>query len=162
MDYDDIKSKATYSAEEKQAIMDMLNKERKAKEEQKSLKNNKPSIKEEDKQKIIDSINRQRRDEQLFEQMDKQRIANKKIYTIHNKKFYKIKNLERDYFFKVDDYEKLSSRPRIITIYHDFLGELKKKDVLIQIRRYSDKIFVSDDLIKVYYKTCYFEGKWCR
>jgi len=156
MDYKDIKSKATYSAEEKQAIMDMLNKERKEREENKKKQ---ASLKKLDKQKIFDSLNRQRRDEQLFEQMDKQRIANKKIYTIHNKKFYKIKNLERDYFFKVDDYEKLSSRPRIITIYHDFLGELKKKDVLIQIRRYSDKIFVSDDLIKVYYKTCYFEGQ---
>ena len=156
MDYKDITSKATYSAEEKKAIMEMLNKERKEREQNK-LSTSSVDIK--DKQKIMDSINRQRRDEQLFKHMDAKRIENKKIYNIHNKRFYKIKNLERDYYLKVDDYEKLSSRPKIITIYHDFLGELKKKDVLIQIRKYSDKIFVSDDLIKVYYKTCYFEDK---
>jgi len=153
----DNNQKDRYSEEEKKAIMAMLNKERKEKEQELISDSDFKYIDEQKKQKIMDTLNRQRRDEQLFEQMDIQRIENKKIYTIHNKKFYKIKNLERDYFFRVDDYDKLSSRPKIVTIYHDFLGELKKKDVLIQIRRYSDQIFVSDDLIKVYYKTCYFE-----
>ena len=58
-----------------------------------------------------------------------------------------------------EDYQKLRSRPGIITIYHEFLGEMKKKDVLIQIRRYSDKIYISDDLIKVYYKSCHLEDE---
>jgi len=35
----------------------------------------------------------------------------------------------------------------------------QNKDVLIQIRRYSDKIYISDDLIKVYYKSCHLEDE---
>jgi len=158
MDYKDMNSKNVYQQDEKQAIMDMLNKERKDQEEQPLEFDTKPTSNV-DKTKIMTSLNRQRRDEQLFKHMEIKRIENKKVYYIHNRKFYKIKNLERDYYLRVDDYDKLGSRPRITTIYHDFLGEMKKKDVLIQIRRYSDKIFISDDLIKVYYRTCYFEDE---
>ena len=153
-----IEKKETYTIEEKKAIMEMLNKERKQKDQTRLKKQEKTKLNIKDKKQILNKLTRERRDAQLFEQMEKKRVENKKIYIFHNKEFYKITNLERDYYFKVEDYEKLSHRPRIITIYHDFLGELKKKDVLIQIRRYSDKIFVSDDLIKVYYKSCYFEG----
>jgi len=153
-----IEKKETYTIEEKKAIMEMLNKERKQKDQARLKKQEKTNLNIKDKKQILNKLTRERRDAQLFEQMEKKRVENKKIYIFHNKEFYKIKNLERDYYFKVEDYEKLSHRPKIVTIYHDFLGELKKKDILIQIRRYSDKIFISDDLIKVYYKSCYFEG----
>jgi len=143
-----------YSDQEKKNIMNMLNTQRKERENSTNIS----SFSTQSKEKILDSLNRQRRDEYLFKHMSEKRISNKKVYIIHNKKFYKIKNLERDYLFKIDDYDKLSSRPKVISIFYDFLGELKKKDVLIQIRRYSDKIFISDDLIKVYYKTCHFEN----
>jgi len=148
MEYKYIKQKETYSAEEKKAIMDMLNQKRKEKELSKS---------KEEKSKILQKLNRERKEKELFEKMEKQRTHNKKIYTFHNIKFYKIKNLEREYYLKVEDYNKLTTRPKIITIYYEFLGELKKKDILIQIRRYSDKLFISDDMIKVYYKSCYLE-----
>jgi hypothetical protein len=157
MEYKNIKSKETYSEEEKKAIMEMLNRERKEKEQKSSKPLPKIDFSHIDKSKILQKLNRERKEQELFEKMAKQRIANKKIYSFHNKLFYKIKNLERDYYLKCEDYQKLRSRPRIITIYHEFLGEMKKKDVLIQIRRYSDKIYISDDLIKVYYKSCYLE-----
>jgi hypothetical protein len=157
MEYKKIKSKDTYSEEEKKAIMQMLNRERKEKENNQNKPIKKIDLNYLDKSKILQKLNRERKEQELFEKMAKQRVENKKIYSFHNKLFYKIKNLERDYYLKCEDYRKLTSRPKIMTIYHEFLGELKKKDVLIQIRRYSDKIFISDDLIKVYYKSCYFE-----
>ena len=159
MEYKNIKSKETYSEEEKRAIIEMLNQKRKGKEQKSNKSLPKIDFSHIDKSKILQKLNRERKEKELFDKMAKQRIANKKIYSFHNKLFYKIKNLERDYYLKCEDYQKLRSRPRIITIYHEFLGEMKKKDVLIQIRRYSDKIYISDDLIKVYYKSCHLEDE---
>jgi len=159
MQYKNIKQQETYSEEEKKAIMEILNQKRKAKDQKATITIPKIDSNSIDKSKVLQKLNRERKEQELFEKMAKQRIANKKIYSFHNKLFYKIKNLERDYYLKCEDYQKLTSCPKIVTIYHEFLGELKKKDTLIQIRRYSDKIFISDDMIKIYYKSCYFEDE---
>jgi predicted PilT family ATPase len=153
MEYNDIKRKEIYTKEEKQTIMEMLNKERKAKEKQAEKK-----YSEEEKRKILTSLNQERKNIEISEDVKVRRVANKKIYTINNTQYYKLENLERGYLMRVDDYPKLTNRPKIITLYYDFLGELKKKDFLIQIRSYSDKIFVSNDLLKVYFKACSFEN----
>jgi hypothetical protein len=118
----------------------------------------KTNLSQTEKNKILQKLNHARKEKEIFEKMAKQRIQNKKTYSFHNKLFYKIKNLERDYYLKCEDYQKIMSRPKEISIFYEFLGEIKKKNVLIQIKRYSDKLYISEDLIKTYYKPCYLEG----
>ena len=60
--------------------------------------------------------------------------------------------MNRTYYVNVEDSKRFSSRPQIFSIYYQGFDGLKKKDVLIQIKDYSDRIFLSEDVLRVYYK----------
>ena len=149
----EIKSKDIYTDEEKKTILERLNADRKARQEaerQEKQGNKKLTVSE--KEKILERINEERRIAHKYKELQKRRLRNKKVYHLENRVLYKFLNMDRAYYIKVDDCKRLSSRPLILPLYYQGFDGLKQKDVLIRIRDYSDKIFISDDVLRVYYK----------
>ena len=155
LDVEGISKKETYSAEEKKLIMDRLNEERLAEQRvEEALAGKKGSYTEEEKTKILNKLNEKRLSTQKREEIQKNRLHKKKIYKFGNKEFYKFKNMEREYYIEIEDCNKFSSRPVIVTLFYKTVSEneLKKKDVLIKTEIYSENFFISHDLIRVYFK----------
>ena len=153
MSKEEIESKQTYTEEEKKLILERLDAERKMR--QKAVDQGyatSAEISAEDKEKILFKINEERRIAQKYKELQRKRLRNKKVYQLENKTLYRFLDMERSYYIQVEDSKKLSSRPQIVTLYFQGLDGLRKKDVLAQVKDYSDKIFISYDLIKVYFK----------
>jgi hypothetical protein len=155
----ELKSKDTYSDEEKKWILERLDAERKERQKYQSLKKsteNKDEPENEEpkseKEKILEKINEDRRIAQKYKELQRRRLKNKKVHKLENKTLYKILNMNRTYYINVEDSKRFSSKPQIFPIYYQGFDGLKRKDVLIQIKDYSDKIFLSEDVLKVYYK----------
>ena len=145
--------KDTYTDEEKKIIMDRLDEERRIHQEAiKGLDGKKPIYTENEKNKIFDKLNEHRLSTQKREELRQRRVENKEVYKIGIKKFYKFLNMEREYFIEINDCDKFSRRPAIISLHYRTFNELKKKDVLIKTEVYSDKIFISYNAIRVYFK----------
>ncbi len=149
-----------YSDEEKTFILQRLNNERL---EQQKLKETSSNVtkeySEEDKEDILNKLNDERRRVQKREEMKKKRIENKEIYKFGQKEYYKLVNMDREYYLNKENCGKFSSSPSIVTLYYRTFGEMQKKDVLLKIESYSDKIFISHDAIRVYFKAYSFEEK---
>ena len=148
---DQIQNKDVYSDEEKKIILERLNAERKARqkeEEQKSAAQADVT----DKEMILQKIDEERRISQKYKELQKRRLKDKKVYHIENRVLHKFLEMDRSYYIQVKDCELLSSRPMILPLFYRVLDGLKKKEVLMQVRDYSDKIFISDDVIRVYFK----------
>ncbi len=155
LDLESFSKKETYTTEEKQFIMDRLNEERLVQQRVKeALESKKGPYTEEEKKKILDKLNEKRLSTQKREEIQKSRTYNKKIYKFGNKEFYKFKNMEREYYIEIEDCNKLSARPVIVTLFYKTVSEyeLKKKDILIKTEIYTDKFFISMDTIRVYFK----------
>jgi hypothetical protein len=105
-----------------------------------------------DKQDILKELNEKRLDAQRFDVIKKRRIAKKQKYQFGIKEFYKFNHMSREYFIDINDVKKISSRPVIMSLYYKIFGELKKKDFLIKVEIYSEKFFISDDILRVYFK----------
>ncbi len=145
--------KETYSAEEKQFIMDRLNEERLVHQKaEESLSSRSKPYSQEEKQKILTKLNEKRLSTQKREEIVKSRTEKKEKYHFGTKEFYKLSKMEREYFIRIEDCTKLSSRPDIVSLYYRSVDELKKKDVLIKTEIYSNKFFISYDAIRVYFK----------
>ncbi len=145
----------TYTDEEKKFIMDRLNEERLIHQRaQEAASDQKKSYTEEEKKNILQKLNEKRLSTQKREEIKKKRLYKKEIYKFGNKDFYKFKNMEREYFIEVEDCNKITTRPCMISLYYKSISEyeVKKKDVLMKTEIYSDKFFVSHDPIRVYYK----------
>jgi hypothetical protein len=159
LDIDNLSKKETYTAEEKKMIMDWLNEQRLIQQkEEESLSGKKQSYTEE-KRKILNDLNERRLSDQRIEEIKKNRTQNKEIYKIGSKEFYKFINMKREYFIEIKDCEKISRRPRILSLYYRSIDILHKKDVLIKAEIYSEKFFISMDPIRVYYKGYSLEDK---
>lgn len=162
LDVESFSKKETYNTEEKKLIMDRLNEERlihqKAEEE---LSGKKGSYSEEEKTKILNKLNEKRLSTQKREEIKKRRLHNKHIYKFGNKEFYKFTNMEREYYIEIGECNKFSSSPSIVTLFYKTISEyeLKKKDVLIKTEIYSEKFFISQDAIRVYFKGYSLEDK---
>ena len=155
LDIESFSKKETYSTEEKKLIMDRLNEERLLhKRAEEALTGKKGSYTEEEKTKILNKLNEKRLSRQKREEIQKKRTHKKKIYKFGSKVFYKFTNMEREYYIEIEDSNKFSSRPVIITLFYKTVSEneLKKKDVLIKTEIYSEKFFISQNAIRVYFK----------
>ena len=155
LDIEGISKKETYSTEEKKLIMDRLNEERLVQQRaEEALAGKKGPYTEEEKTKILNKLNEKRLSVQKREEIQKHRTHKKKIYKFGNKEFYKFKNMEREYYIEIEDCNKFSSRPVIVTLLYKTVSEneLKKKDVLIKTEIYSENFFISQDPIRVYFK----------
>ena len=149
---EEFSQKNTYTVKEKEYIMKMLNDQRL--EDKKKDTNSFPKIQytDEEKKNILQSINDKRLEKNLYAEMDKKRVENKKIYTFAARDFYKFLHMDREFFIEIKDLEYITSRPSIVTLYYRTFGELKKRDFLIKIEPYSHRIFISSDVIRVYFK----------
>jgi len=166
-----IESQETYTIEQKKEIMRQLNEQRLAKQKEKQenkeqiihldteLETQKKNYDKNEKREIMRRLNEQRLSQQHYRDIKKRRTENKKIYTFSGKEYYKFKNLEREYYILVEDFKKISGRASIVTLFYKTLSnEFKKKDILAQIKVYSDKIFVSNDVIRIRFQECYLEN----
>lgn len=155
-----ISKKETYSPEEKKFILERLNNERllhrKSKEES-SNATKQYTIKE--KSDILEELNEERLRVQKREEMKRKRLHNKEKYKFGNKEYYKFIQMKREYFIEVECCKNFSGKPSIVTLYYLTFNELKKKDVLIKIQAHSEKIFISYDAIRVYFKPYSLEEK---
>ncbi|MBN2250327.1 MAG: hypothetical protein JW682_08315 [Campylobacterales bacterium] len=151
---DEIKSKDIYTAEEKKMILERLDAQRRARQEaERQEKQGDKKLTPSEKEKILERINEERRIAQKYKELQRRRLKNKKVYHLENRVLYRFLDMNRAYYIQVEDCKRLSSRPLILPLFYQGFDGLKQKDVLIRIRDYSDKIFISDDVIRVYYKT---------
>ncbi len=152
IDIVDIVRKDIYSDEEKKNILETLNSERLL--HQKSERRSKTYDKytKVDKKDILKELNEKRLNAQRFDIIKKRRTEKKQIYQFDIKEFYKFNHMSREYFIDINDVKKVSSRPIVLTLYYRIFGELKKKDFLIKVEIYSEKFFISDDILRVYFK----------
>ncbi|HEO98491.1 MAG TPA: hypothetical protein ENO02_04240 [Epsilonproteobacteria bacterium] len=151
---DEIKSKDIYTAEEKKMILERLDAQRRARQEaERQEKQGDKKLTPSEKEKILERINEERRIAQKYKELQGRRLKNKKVYHLENRVLYRFLDMNRAYYIQVEDCKRLSSRPLILPLFYQGFDGLKQKDVLIRIRDYSDKIFISDDVIRVYYKT---------
>lgn len=148
--------KSTYTEEEKKYIMQRLDEQRR---KEKCQKRRYTKYSEEEKQNILRDLNDKRLEKQLYAEIEKRRVFHKKIYTFDIREFYKFTHMDREYFIETKDVKKLSTRPQILTLYHRTFGEMKKRDFLMKIAVYSDKIFISDDMLRIYFKGYSLEGE---
>ena len=153
IDAEQYRRKETYSDDEKKIIMDRLDEERRIHQEaEKGLDGKEAHYNQSEKNKILNKLNEQRLSQQKREEIKTRRIEYKEVYKFGAKSFYKFLQMEREYFIEIADCNKFSRRPAIISLYYRTFDELKKKDVLIKTEVYSDKIFISYDAIRVYFK----------
>ena len=157
----DFSQKSTYTNEEKQYIIQQLNESRRKEQKAAQIRTDSKGMNEEEKQRILRSVNDKRLEAQLFHEMTERRIHNKMIYLFDMREFHKFLHMEREYFLELKDLKKITTRPQILTLYFRTFGELKKKDFLIKIQNYSDKIFISTDVLRVYFKGYSLENEQC-
>lgn len=152
--------KELYTQDEKQNILESLDEERRINQEaQKGLDGKKAVYSQSEKNKILDKLNEQRVSKQKYEEIKKRRIENKELYHIGSKKFYKFPHKVKEYFIEVSHCKKISQRAKTFPLYYRRFGNLVKKDVLIKIETNSDKIFISEDLLRAVFKTYSLENK---
>ncbi len=152
IDIVNIEKKDIYSDEEKKYILDTLNTERLLRQKTQRKSKTYDEYTKADKKDILKELDDQRLNTQRLDVIKKRRTGKKQKYKFGSKEFYKFINMNREYYIDISDIEKLSSRPVIVPLYYKIFGELKKKDFLIKIEIYSDKIFISDDILRVYFK----------
>ncbi len=150
----------TYNDEEKKFILKKLNDERLRQQKLNEASSNvTKQYSQEDKNDILNKLNDERLRAQKNEDMKKKRVENKEIYKFGKKEYYKFVNMEREYYLEKKSCGNFSSRPSIVTLYYRTFGEMNRKDVLLKIESYSEKIFISYDAIRVYFKPYSFEEK---
>ena len=148
--------KETYTTEEKKMLMERLDEERRIQQE---IDNDITHYNEEEKSKILRKLDEERLTKEKHKDIEKRRLENKESYKFGTKNFYKLLMMEREYYIEIDACKKLSSRPTILSLYYRTFDELKKKDVLVKTEVYSDKIFISYNAIRVYFKAYTLEEK---
>jgi len=150
---ENIAKKDTFTEEEKQFILDRLNRERlESQKFQEPVKSHKKQYTQEDKNRILKELNDKRIRDEHRKEMKRIRFLNKETYRFGNKRFFKLKDMEREYFLEVETCENFTSRPSIVPLYYRTFGEMKRRDVLLKIEPHSDKIFISKNAIRVYFK----------
>ena len=153
VDISSFSKKDTYTIEEKKIIMDRLDEERRIHQKAEEDLNTKTKNYNEDEKKIVlQKLNEKRLTTQKREDIKKARTYKKQTYKFGSKEFYKFKQMEREYYIEIAEIAKLSSRAAIIPLYYRTFEELNKKEFLIKTEIYSEKIFISYNPIRVYFK----------
>ncbi len=140
-----IRPKEIYTTEEKKLILERLNEER-------LERRNAEAVDPKEQMDMAEKLDRERK-KYNREEFQKSRFGDKKVYILENREFYKILGIGREYHIKVEDCKNISpSSPEILTLFHRGFDGLRKLDMLIQFKDYSEKIFISEDVLRVYFK----------
>ncbi len=148
----DIEKKDTYSSDEKKRILDSLNAKRLLQQKTDRKSKDYVDYNRTDKADILKELNEKRLSQQRFEEVKKRRTEKKQTFQFGMKEFYRFDHMSREFYIEINDIAKITTRPAIISLYYKVFGELKKKDFLIKIEIFSDKFFLSDDILRVYFK----------
>jgi len=108
-----------------------------------------------EKNKIWNKLNEERLLRQKNKEIEKQRLANKKIYTIEHKKYYKLIGMRNDYYLQEKSLKNLSDSKRSVELYRYTFSGLKAQSGLIKLDKTANKIFISDDTLRVVYFESY-------
>ncbi|MFK5975251.1 MAG: hypothetical protein QM493_01975 [Sulfurovum sp.] len=149
--------KEKFSEEEKQLILNKLNRKRKKqqkieepikkkmfKKEIKKLQGvDKKEYTKEEKDAILDRLNRDRLKEEKREHS-----LTKKVYKINTKDYYKFIDMHRSYYIRVDALPKLSRKPKKLLLYYKILNEFKNREVIVISPSYSKNLFVAINVVK--------------
>ncbi len=102
-----------------------------------------------EKNKIWNKLNEERLLRQENEERDRQRLSNKKIYTINDKKYYKLIGMRNDYYLQENSLKHFSASKFIVELYRYTFSGLKAQCGLMKQDKTTNKIFVSDDTLRV-------------
>ncbi len=148
-----------YTEDEKNNILNKLNAERKKKQEEEEEKEEEKKEEEkhfeyteDEKNNIFEELDDKRRKKQDKDKIHKYKYGNKKVYNLENREFYKIIGLGREFFIKTEDCHNHDSRPETLSLYHHGFDGLRKTEALVNFKDSSDKIFISEDKLRVYFK----------
>ncbi len=107
-----------------------------------------------EKNKTWNKLNEERLLRQKNREIDKKRLANKKMYVIGNKKYYKLIGMRNDYYLQENSLKNLSTSKCVIALYRYSFSGLKTQRGLIKIDK-TNKILISDDTLRVVYFESY-------
>lgn len=107
---------------------------------------------EEEKENIFKQLNEQRLLRQKNEERHKNRLKNKKVYNINNKRYYRIDDLNRSYYIAEDELQHISYRPKVISLFTYSYTIMQETKGLIRIDWATDRLLVSDDIMRIYFK----------
>jgi predicted methyltransferase len=161
-DIADITHKEIYSEEEKRLILQRLNEERlraQQSSQQVKVKEKKRHFTEADKRKILEKLNENRLAQQRYAKIREERTKDREIYKFSAKEYYKLLGMQRAYYLPIEVCEIIDNRPKIITLFYQTLDALQKKDVLMKTENFSKGFFISEDVLRVYYKSYELEKK---
>lgn len=101
-----------------------------------------------DKNRIWNKLNEERLLRQKKE-MDRERLSNKKVYTINDKKYYKLIGMRNDYYLKINSLKNLSTSKLVVELYRYAFRGLKVQSGLIKLDKTTNNIVASDDTLRV-------------
>jgi hypothetical protein len=105
-----------------------------------------------EKQRIWNQLNENRLLRQKKEECRKGRFLHEKCYTFKNESYYKILRMMGEYYIKVSDYEKITLKQSIVTLYSYTFHGLKTMKCYAKFTKYSDKLFISEVSTRDYFK----------
>ncbi|RRS30036.1 MAG: hypothetical protein P794_08770 [Epsilonproteobacteria bacterium (ex Lamellibrachia satsuma)] len=105
-----------------------------------------------EKQKILNQLNQERLFRQKNDEMQKKRFENKKIYTIQNKKYYKIMDFKHSYYIKVENYKNISYAQTTVLLYTYTFTTMTVRKGLAKIDKATERILISNDALRIYFK----------
>jgi len=108
-----------------------------------------------EKNKTWNKLNEERLLHQKNREIDKERLANKKMYVIDNKKYCKLIGMRNDYYLQANSLKNLSTSKGVIELYRYSFSGLKTQRGLIKLDKTTNEILISDDTLRVVYFESY-------
>lgn len=105
-----------------------------------------------EKKNIWDQLNEKRLLRQKNAENQKKRFEKKKIYTIQNKKYYRIHDFKYAYYLEVESCRNLSYSQTVILLYTYTFATMTARKGLAKIDRVTERIMISNDALRVYFK----------
>ena len=105
-----------------------------------------------EKKKIWDKLNKERLQRQKEKELEKERLANKKIYAIYGKKYYKLVGDNGDFYVLEDTLKDIPSSQFVIQVNRYSFSGMRTSRALLKIDKVTNKIFLSEDTLRVYFK----------
>ena len=162
-----MEKRASFTDEEKQLILNKLNRKRIKKQKIEEPIKKEKLQQELEKLKEVDTPKEERNGgytteekDKIFARLNRDRLQRreskinpiKKVYSINGKDYYKFIDMTRSYYLRTDMMDKMSPRPEKVYLYYRVLGELKKREVSIRKVSYSKNLFVSISTTKLNFK----------
>ncbi|HFQ62317.1 MAG TPA: hypothetical protein ENK39_08510 [Epsilonproteobacteria bacterium] len=105
-----------------------------------------------EKKKIWNALNEERLLRQREKELEKERLRHKKIYAIYGKKYYKLVGDYGDYYVLEDALKNIPSAQFVIQVNRYSFSGMRKSRAILKIDKSTNKIFLSEDTLRVYFK----------